>query len=185
MRKLLAPLLVALVAGLSVWLFQGQPVKGPVVTPQTHGVPDAFMENFSMLVLDKQGRPQYQLRAAHMAHYADDNRSEFRQPQFTVYRAGIQRWTAASETGLAKNGDEEIFLNGAVTIQQFTDAATLASMQIQTRDVRIRPADNYAETDQLATILLEDGRLSSLGMQVHFRKGLVQLVSQVRGVYAP
>jgi len=184
-QKLFAPLLVTLIAGLSVWLFQGQPDKGPVVTPQTHDVPDSFMENFTMQVLDEQGRPQYQLRATHMAHYADDDRSELTQPQFTVYRAGVQRWTAVSETGQAKNGDEEIFLNGAVTIQQFADTATSANMQIHTRDVRVRPADDYAETDQPTTILRAEGTLNAVGMQVYFRKGLVQLLSQVRGVYAP
>lgn len=183
--KSFVPLLVVLVAGLSVWLFQKQPDKGALVTPQTQDVPDSFMENFTTQVLDEQGRPQYQLRAIHMAHYADDDRSEFTQPQFTAFQPDGQRWTAAAETGRAENGTEQIFLDGAVTIQRYPDEASSANLQIRTRDVRVRPADDYAETDQAATIVQNEDTLKAVGLQVYFRKGQVQLLSQVRGVYAP
>jgi len=185
LRKSFIPLLVVLFAGLSVWLFQGQPDKGTVVTPQTQGVPDSFMENFTTQVLDEQGRPQYQLQATHMAHYVDDDRSEFTQPQFTAFRPDGQRWTAVAETGRAENGSEQIFLDGAVTIQRYPDVVASADLQIRTRDVRVRPADDYAETDQAATIVQNQDTLKTVGLQVYFRAGRVQLLSQVRGMYAP
>jgi len=185
LRKSFIPLLVVLVAGLSVWLFQGQPDKGPVVTPQTQGVPDSFMENFTTQVLDEQGRLQYQLQATHMAHYADDDRSEFTQPQFTAFRPDGQRWTAEAETGRAENGSEQVFLEGAVSIRRYPDVTAPANLQINTRDVRVRPADNYAETDQAATIVQGENTLKTVGLQVYFREGQVQLLSQVRGFYAP
>jgi len=178
-------LLLVFVAGLSVWLFQEQPDKGPVVTPQTQGVPDSFMENFTTQVLDEQGRPQYQLQATHMAHYADDDRSEFIQPRFTAFQSDGQRWTAAAETGRAENGSEQVFLDGAVTIQRYPDLTALANLQIHTRDVRVRPADDYAETEQAATIVQNKDTLKTIGLQVYFRAEQVKLLSQVRGIYAP
>ncbi len=183
--KSFVPLLVVLVAGLSVWLFQKQPGKEPVVTPQSQGVPDSFMENFTTQVLDEQGRPQYQLQATHMAHYADDNRSEFTQPQFTAFQSNGQRWTAVAETGRAEKGNEQIFLDGAVIIQRYPDVTAQANLQIRTRDVRVRPADNYAETDRAATVVQHEDTLKTVGLQVYFREGRVQLLSQVRGIYAP
>lgn len=185
LRKFAAPLLVAVVAGLSVWLFQGQPDKGPVVTPQTQGVPDSFMENFTTQILDEQGRPQYQLQAVRMAHYAEGDRSEFTQPRFTAFRTDGRRWVMVAESGRAENGDEKIFLNGDVTIRQWNDDTAPAELEIRTRDVRVLPADEYAETDQAVTITRREGTLAALGMQVYFRKGSLQLLSQVRGVYAP
>ena len=185
LRKLFAPLLVALVAGLSVWLFQGQPHKGPVVTPLTQSTPDSFMENFTAQVLDKQGQPRYQLQAARMAHYADDNHSELQQPQFTAFRPDGQRWTVVAEAGRAENGSEQIFLNGDVLIQRYPDNAEPSDLQIRTRDIRVRPADDYAETDQPTTIVRNEATLDSVGLQVHFREGEVQLLSQVRGTYVP
>ncbi|MCF6336955.1 MAG: LPS export ABC transporter periplasmic protein LptC [Gammaproteobacteria bacterium] len=183
--KSFVPLLVVLVAGLSVWLFQKQPDKGPIVTPQTQRVPDSFMENFTTQVLDEQGRPQYQLQATHMAHYADDDRSEFTQPQFTAFQSDGQRWTAVAETGRAENGNGQIFLDGSVIIQRYPDELASANLQIRTRDVRVRPADDYAETNQAATIVQNEDTLKTVGLQVYFRKGQVQLLSQVRGIYAP
>jgi len=185
LRKSFVPLLVVLVAGLSVWLFQGQPDKGPVVTPQARGVPDSFMENFTTQVLDEQGRPQYQLRASHMAHYVDAGRSEFTQPEFTAFQPDGQRWTAVAETGRAENGSEQVFLEGAVTIRRYPDVMAPANLQINTRDVRVRPADDYAETDQTATVVQGENTLKTVGLQMYFREGQVQLLSQVRGIYAP
>jgi lipopolysaccharide export system protein LptC len=184
-RKLFAPLLVALVAGLSIWLFQGQPKKGPVVTPLTHSTPDSFMENFTTRMLDEQGRPRYQLHALRMAHYADDNHSELKQPQFTAFRPDGQRWTVVAEAGRAENGSEQILLNGDVLIQRFPDASAASDLQIRTRDIRVRPADDYAETDQPTTIVRNEATLDTVGLQVHFRAGQVQLLSQVRGIYVP
>ena len=185
MRKLLAPLLVAIIAGLSIWLFQDQPDKGPSVTARTQAAPDSFMENFTTQVLDAQGQLQYQLQATHMAHYADDNHSEFSQPQFIAYRPDGQRWNVVADSGQSLDGSQQIMLNGAVTLtRQINDAAPV-NLEIRTRDVTIRPADDYAETEQHTTIIRREGTLETTGLQVHFREGQIQLLSQVRGIYAP
>ncbi|HEC18939.1 MAG TPA: LPS export ABC transporter periplasmic protein LptC [Gammaproteobacteria bacterium] len=185
LRKSAVPVLLAGIAGLSVWLFQGQPVKGPVVTPQTQGLPDTFMENFTSRVMDARGRPHYQLQAAHMAHYADEDRSEFTRPVFTAFRDNGQRWVVEAERGRAQNGDETVFLDGAVIIQHLLAAKSHPGLEIRTRDVRVSPAKDYAETDQPASILRPKARLETVGMEMDFRRGQLQLLSQVRGVYAP
>ena len=185
MRKLLAPLLVAIIAGLSFWLFQDQPDKGPSVAVQTHGSPDTFMENFTTQALDEQGQLRYQLQAAHMAHYGDDNHSEFTQPQFIAHRPDGQRWTVVADSARATNGSQQIMLNGAVTLTQQANDAAPVTLEIHTRDVKIVPADDYAETTQHTTLIRSEGTLETTGLQVHFRQGQIQLLSQVRGLYAP
>jgi lipopolysaccharide export system protein LptC len=188
-RKTFIPLLLLTLAALSIWLFQGQPDKGRNVTSKNQSVPDSYMENFTTQIMDAQGRPQYQLRATYMAHYTDDQRSELKQPRFTAYRPGGQRWTAEADSGQARDGDEHIFLNGAVTIERYPTETGAADLQIRTRDVHVRTADDFAETDQPTTIVRDTSAqkttLNSVGLQVHFRQGRVQLLSQVRGVYAP
>jgi lipopolysaccharide export system protein LptC len=188
-RKNVIPLLLLALAVLSVWLFQDQPDKGRSVTVQNYAAPDSFMENFTTQTMDAEGRLQYQLRAARMAHYVDDNRSEFVQPYFTAYRPDGQRWTVAAETGQALDGTEQILLNGVVTIERRASAAAAANLQIVTRDVRVRPADNYAETDQATTIVrdraTQSATMKAVGMQMNFREGQLLLLSRVRGTYVP
>mgnify|MGYP000312310238 CR=1 FL=1 len=185
MRKLLTPFLAAIIAGLSIWLFQGQPDKEPVVAARTQGAPDSFMENFTTQVLDAQGHLQYQLQATHMAHYADDNHSEFSQPQFIAYRPDGQRWTVVADSGQSLDGSKQIMLMGAVTLKRQANDTAPVTLEIRSRDVKIRPADDYAETDQHTTIIRNEGTLETTGLQVHFREGQIHLLSQVRGIYAP
>lgn len=185
MRRLLAPLLVAVIAGLSVWLYEGQPPKGPAVTARSQTAPDAYMEGFTTRVLDAQGQLLYQLTATYMAHYADDRLSELRQPQFIAYRPDGQRWTVVADSGQARDNNRQIMLNGRVTLQRQPSDATPVNLEIRTRDVTIVPADDYAETDQHTTIIRADATVEATGLQVHFREGRVQLLSQVKGIYAP
>lgn len=182
-------LLLLTLAGLSVWMFQGQPEKGRSVTVQSQGAPDSFMENFTTQTMDAEGRPQYQLSAVRMAHYADDDRSELVQPHFTAFRADGEQWTVVAESGQALAGAKQILLNGAVTIERHPAATAPADLQIVTRDVRVRPADDYAETDAATTIVhgtgAQQATLNSLGMQVNFGEGQLLLLSEVRGHYVP
>lgn len=188
-QKFVLPLLLLIPAALSVWLFQDQPEEGRSVTPLNQNAPDSFMENFTTQSLDASGRPQYELRAARMAHFDRDQRSEFTRPHFTAYRPDGQQWTVAAETGLALDGTEQVLLNGEVVIERFPAADTTANLQIQTRDLRVTPAEDYAETDQLTTIVQGGGAstatLRTQGLQVHFRQGVLELLSQVRGTYVP
>jgi lipopolysaccharide export system protein LptC len=188
-RKYFIPLFLLALTLLSVWLFQGQPEKGRSVTVQSQGAPDSFMENFTTRTMDAAGRPQYQLSATRMAHYAEDNHSELTQPRFTAFRADGEQWTVVAESGQATAGAKQILLNGAVTIERHPDATAPANLQILTRDVRVRPADDYAETDAATTIVhgtgAQQATLNSLGMQVDFGEGRLLLLSQVRGNYVP
>lgn len=185
MRKLLTPFLVATIAGLSIWLFQDQPEKKSATITHTQSAPDSFMENFTTQALDAQGQLQYQLQAIHMAHYADDNHSELSFPHFIAYRPDGQHWTVEAESGRANNGHQEIMLNGAVTLQKRANDEAPANLTIHTRNVKILPADDYAETNQHTTIVRDAGTLETTGFQVHFREGRIQLLSQVRGKYVP
>jgi len=147
------------------------------------------MENFTLQILDTQGQLQYQLQATYMAHYADDDRSELIKPQFIAFRPDGQRWTAVAETGLAIGGTDKIMLNGAVIIQRNNSSGAPVDLEIRTRDLNITPADDYAETDMKTTIIHgKDSKKAiseSVGLQVYFRKGQLNLLSQVKGVYAP
>lgn len=185
MRKLLAPLLVAIIAGLSIWLFQDQPEKGSTTTEHTQSAADSFMENFTTQALDAQGHLQYQLQAMYMAHYVDDNRSDLTHPQFIAYRPDGQRWTVVAERGQALDGSQQIMLNGAVTLTRQANDTAPVTLEIRTRDVKIKPADDYAETEQHTTIIRNEGTLETTGLKIHFREGQIQLLSQVRGIYAP
>lgn len=183
LQKCVLPAIAALIAGLSVWFLSRQAPQTPPPVTVTRSAPDSFMENFTTWVLDAQGRLRYELHAAHVAHYAHDDRSEFSTPRLEVHRPDGQRWSLAAESGTAQHGSRQILLHDEVLIQRRPQPAHGVDLEIRTRDVLVRPDDGYAETDRHLIAIHRTNTLESDGMRAYFREDRVQLLSQVRGVY--
>lgn len=184
-QRRFVPLAIAAIAILSLWLFREQPDKVPAGVGHNARAADSFMENFTTIILDQQGRPRYELSAAAMAHYPYDDHTEFEAPRLVAYRPHDQRWTVVAESGTASHGTRQILLHGAVNVQRHHDAEREADLEIRTRELLVRPDDNTAETDEHAIILRGEGTLQGDGLQANFHDNELLLLSQVRGHYAP
>jgi lipopolysaccharide export system protein LptC len=184
-QRRFVPLAIAFIAALSLWLFRDQPEKVPASIGHNAKAADSFMENFTTTILDQQGRPRYEISARAMAHYAYDDHSEFEAPRLVAYRPHDQRWTVVADSATAEQGAREILLHGAVTIQRHQDAQAAANLEIRTRELKVWPNDNTAQTDQHAVIVRGEGTLQSDGLKANFHDNELQLLSQVRGRYAP
>ena len=185
-QKLLFPLLVAVIAGLSYWLLSFELPEGVTLVARTPDSPQSFMEDIRLRAMSEQGYPRFELQAARMTHYADDKRTEVEQPFLTVFRPSGEIWTVAAESGTALNEDEQVLLHGAVVVRHPTDPGRPeggATLEIRTRELVVRPREEFAQTDQFTTIVRPEGRVEAVGMKANFPQERVQLLSQVRGVY--
>ncbi len=188
-RKLTLPLAVAALAWLSAeWLWE-QEVEAPAVTPLA-GVetPNAFMEGVIMRAMNEQGQPRYEIRATRAVHFTQDDRTDFDAPFITFYLPDGRLWTLAAEQGQASDGDHDILLSGEVLMRRPQNPAQPmgpAEMEIFTRELRILSDREYAETDQPTTIVHAYGHVDAVGMKVWFKQERLQLLSQVKGTYAP
>ena len=191
-RKWFTPLLVSVLAGLSYWLFSEQPKDKTHTVSRDNRSADTFMENFTTRILNAEGKPRYEVQAASMVHYPYDDHSEFTAPQFIVHQSDGGRWHITAEQGQAQDGTEQILLQGNVVITQqgkpdlqTTDEEAAAKLELRTSELLIRPDEEYAETQQLATIRRGRGTLQSLGLRAYFGEERMQLLSQVVGRYEP
>lgn len=185
-QKLLLPLLVTVIAGLSYWLLSFELPEGATRVARAPDSPQSFMEGIQLRAMSEQGFPRFELQAAHMAHYAEDKRTEVEQPFLTVFRPSGQIWTVSAEGGTALNGDERVQLHGQVVVRKPVDPGLPegdAALEIRTRELTIHPHTEIAETDQLATLVRPEGSVQAVGMKAYFPQERVQLLSQVRGVY--
>ncbi len=187
-HKLTFPLVIAALAWLSAeWLWEQEaeaPVAAPLADVET---PDAFMEGVVMRTMNMQGQPRYEMRAVRAVHYTQDDRTEFDTPFITFYRPDGKLWTLAAEQGRASDGDQDILLSGEVLMrrpQNPAQPAGPAEMEVFTRELRILSDREYAETDQPTTIVHAYGRVDAVGMKVWFKQERLQLLSQVKGIYA-
>jgi len=181
--KWFTPVIVAVVAGSSLWLLSNQAPREARSISSGRSVPDAFMDNFTTLNLDKNGTPKHKLKASHMVHYPDGDYSEFTLPELILYRPEKQQWTVSAETGKTTKDIKDILLRGEVNIQRINKATGISDITIKTQDVLIRPDDTYIETDHEIDIRKGKSRIQSTGIRANLDKGQVELLSRVKGVY--
>ena len=181
--KWFTPIVVAAVAGISVWLLSEQAPKKPRLIAKNNTVPDAYMEAFSTYIMGENGKPRHELHASYMAHFSFDDHSEFTSPEFIFYRPDESQWVMSAERGVANDGSKQIILRGMVTMFRRQLTPGDSDLKIDTSELLIRPDDSYAETDKLITITSGNHRLQSNGIRAYFNDGRVELMSRVRGVY--
>ena len=187
MRRYLVPLFATLLAGVSIWWLSSQEEAPPSPSARPDS-PDFFMEGVTTRVMDAQGRPRYDLRAERVEHFTLGDRTEFDRPSIVLMRPDGRLWILEAERGSALKGDEEVRFLGRVLIRRPLQAArpdSPAEVEIHTRDLRVLPGQEYAETEQQVQIIHPSGRTEARGMRVWFAEERVQLLSQVRGIYEP
>ena len=144
--------------------------------------PDHFMEDFTSTTLNEAGIPVHQLKAIRLTHYPNDRHSELEDPVMTFFKEDQNKWVASAKEGRILDDGEEVFLQGDVNIWQPGEKSSLIT--IITRDLRILPNEDFAETSNSVVMQQNDNTVTAVGMQAHFGHGVVDFLSDVRGWYA-
>lgn len=175
---------VAALAALTWWLQQlAVPPPKNVVHEVTHEM-DYSMESFTVTEMNAAGQPRYRLQASSMEHFPDDGSTHLIKPQLLFYSSERVPWTLMADEGTVTRDNEKIFLSGDVLIDRAA-APARDPLRVVTRDVTVRPRDDYAETAQPVTLTDPVSTTRATGMRMHVREERVQLLSQVQGTYAP
>lgn len=182
-RRTLVVLLVLLVlAGLTQWLLNIN--ETPSATSSNAHAPDYTMENFTITAMDMQSRPKHRLQATFMAHYPDNDSTEFTSPHITIFGADKAPWEIYGKRGWMSGGRELILLKGDVLIEN-AQAPPRDRLRLVTKNLRVLPDEQYAETAQPVTITGQTSVTYATGMRAYLKDGRLQLLSKVRGTYAP
>ncbi len=142
---------------------------------------DYYSRGVKRTTLDENGHPRQLLLATELYHYTDDDHTELRQPVLTLYgkQDGIP-WVIRAETAVLPADGEVIYLDGKVHISRATDKNG-RKLDILTRNVRVKPREDYAETSEFTQMLSPRDTLSGKGAEVHFGEDIkIKLLSEVR-----
>ncbi len=137
-----------------------------------------------LTTLAADGRAKHRLWAARTLHYPDDGSTELEQPYMELYRPGEPPWRVRSERGWVAEGGEEVHLLGAVEIHR-EGTADLRKVDAYTRDLRIWPNRDYAETDEAVRYETPGTRVDAIGMRARLDTGQLELLAEVRGRHEP
>lgn len=170
--------------GLASWKtylsFRPQPAA-PVSKAE---LPDAYMENVTALVMDKQGKPSMKIVTPKMTHYIANDTTLLASPELTLYRKSPQPWYITSKKAKATQGVDNVLFWDNVVIHHAADSNNPATL-IKTTTLTVHPNAQLAETSELITLVQPNLIVRSTGMQADMNTGNIKLLSQARGEYVP
>ncbi|VVC76122.1 Lipopolysaccharide export system protein LptC [Aquicella siphonis] len=147
-------------------------------------LPDAFMENVTALVMDKQGKPSMKIVTPKMIHYLTNDTTLLTSPELTLYRKSPQPWYITSKNAKATQGVDNVHFWNNVVIHHAADANNPATL-IKTTTLTVHPNAQVAETSDMITMVQPNLIVKATGMHADMNTGNIKLLSQARGEYVP
>jgi lipopolysaccharide export system protein LptC len=174
-------LIFSVLAILSGWMASYlMPREETTVQANQPGKIDYYSKNVKRTVMGLDGKPKQLLFAARLNHYQEDNHTELSEAVLTLYGRSGPPWIIRSDAALLPAESDTIYLNGNVIITRDSDK-TGRTIKIVTRDARVQPDQDYAETSEFIQVLSPPDQLSGKGAQVYFGENLkITVLSNVR-----
>lgn len=145
--------------------------------------PDDYMYNFVTLTMAQDGSHKNTLEAEYMAHYADET-TKLLKPRLKIFRKDKPPTVITARNALVAADNDTVMLSGKTTLRQ-KNAAGEQELEIITSDVRVMISEEYAETDQPATIVRKKITSVSNGMQAYLKEERIKLLNNVQTVIMP
>ncbi len=177
----LLPLLGLL--GVTYWL--NQQVRQEVAKPDNkRHDPDAIMENFSAIKMNKQGAPRFIMNAKKMQHYPDDDSTELDAPRLTALSDGRPTIHASAQRGLVSSKGDEVFMYQNVTVVREAVAGR-EELTLLTEYLHAIPDQDLANTDRAVTIVDPHNTTHGIGLEMDNKARTIKLLAQVRSEHVP
>ncbi len=180
---MIVTLLLILAAGLSSWSILIS--KKAHITPSGKpNEPDAFMENVTATIINKEGVRSILIESPRMVHYAENDTTVIETPKITIYRNSPEPWLINSDYARATQGTNKIFFWSNVVIHHPYDESTPITT-FKTNTLTVFPQDKRAETADAVVLTQPETVVHAVGMTANLNDGEVKLLSQARGEYVP
>jgi len=181
-QRLSILLLLVLAALGSAWILNriGQEESDTGVSAE-YQEPDYYMEDFSTLSMREDGTPKHRLQALYMAHYPNDDTTELLEPTMKIFRVDKRPLYIHADKGWVTENNEIVLLRGDVTLWE-NDEAGNRSLEVNTSEVRVLTDDEYAETDQYATINRQRTTITGTGMRAYFEDSRLEIIHHEKTV---
>ena len=174
--------LLALVAGVTVWLDQQvQPPERPRDGKLRHD-PDYVVDNFSATSFGPDGTARYTLSAHRMVHYPDDDTTVLDAPKLVNFGPSNETVTVTSKSALlSSNGDDAYLLDDVRLVR--SAYADKSELTLETTWLHVIPGDELAQTDKPVKLFDANTLITSVGLEFNNQTRILKLLSNVRGTY--
>jgi len=154
--------------------------------------PTTFAVNSKTKQYDETGKLSYSIHSQETRHYdrtTDGPEITFEKPTVIVYENAVQAQervatlTVSADKGEGNEKQDELMLIGNVVLEQAAIDGSIT--QLKTDQLRVQPNRRYAETTKPVIITDKTGTTSATGLKVFFDDKRIELLSDVKGQYAP
>jgi len=181
-------LLAVLAVAVGSWLWSDRPPPrqaAPIADMGERQI-DYRISGFDVTRMKTTGEPANRLRAELLEHFSDDDSSVLTRPKLVVYGDDdAPPWQIDAASALVPPDGSVVDLLGDVLIVREAHAQR-APMRIETRDLRVHPDDDFAETRERVRVHSGSDWIDAVGMEAWLRPpSRIKFLSQVKGSYAP
>jgi len=183
-RQALAIVLLILVAtGSRWWLIQTREDDR-----RANALPAArseyTLDNFDLLVMDKQGLPSFQIAAPHLEKQPSDGSVQVRKPLMHLFEQGVKTWRIEAQNGWVSADGEQVKLMGDVLMTK--DMANQQEpLVIRARDLKIFPQKERVESSEAVQINRPGTQINGIGLRARLKPEKYELLSEVKVRYEP
>jgi len=175
-------LLLALVAGVTVWLDQQvQPPERARDGKLRHD-PDYVVDNFSATRIGPGGTARYTLSARRMVHYPDDDTTVLDAPKLVNFGLSNETVTVTSKSALLSSNGNDAYLLDDVRLVR-SAYADKSELTLETSWLHVIPDDDLAQTDKPVKLFDANTLITSVGLEFNNQTRILKLLSNVRGTY--
>jgi len=185
-RGRLAGLALLLVAALSWQLAQQAPPPQEIPPQATdQRLADFYVKGLQLTTTDTTGTPTQQLSTSELRYFRAEGNTELTNARLSLPSSEGTPWQISAAAGRLSNGSELVLLSGPVTIHREAGEQNRA-LELKTRDLRVRPGEGYAETDEKVTVVSGQDRVEAVGLQAWLKQPVrIKLLAQVKARYVP
>jgi lipopolysaccharide export system protein LptC len=175
--------LLALLAGLTLWVDRVVQPPQPKIDGSSRHDPDYILTNFSTLKTDRNGNPRHRLAATEMRHFPDNDTTELTRPRFTQFTANKPFTQIEGQRGLVTSDGENVYFMDNVRIVRGATPQK-GELTVQTDYMHIIPDKELAMTERPVLIKqAPDTVIRATGMEYDKKLGVLKLFKRVHVHY--
>ena len=184
-------ILLGCLAALTYWLDAQVQTTVRKADGSSRHDPDLYIERFSAVTFDAEGRVRQMLAAARAQHFPDDDSVDLAGLAFEMTDPGKARLAVTANAGTVSGDRETVTLRGSVRATRDAVAGTSRDgsapgpVTFNTESLRVTPKLGRAETDGPVTIEEPRGIIHGVGMVLDNNAHTFRLKSAVRGTLQP
>ncbi|MDC8760232.1 LPS export ABC transporter periplasmic protein LptC [Janthinobacterium fluminis] len=178
-------LAIAALALGSFWLLQLVNQRGQdMQSDQQRNEPDYFVDNFSIVRMDKVGRPAYIVSGTKLTHRPVDDSADIELPYVRKLSTDVPPMDVRAERGRIDQDNSRVRLTGNVVVDRAA-GPTVQSLNLKTPALTVFPDADRMETDQAVALLLGSTRMNGIGMRANNATRQIDVAHQLHITIPP